>query len=186
MLILTIHPRYTFSLPLLYHKSLLRISGSEKRTAFGVEARPLHDFARVESNEWKLGRFVFHLDYDIPLGAHCPALWRSAGIGSTHKGSYAKNETHFLYPCIGPLSSLDLSMRTAFRFPGAEDFIRLWRNPVFTMLRRAQREPGVSEVCDTCRSSDTRDPQHFPRLERLAGEFARAHCGIPERPPPSA
>jgi len=27
LLILTLHPRHTFSLPLLYHKSLLRISG---------------------------------------------------------------------------------------------------------------------------------------------------------------
>jgi MoaA/NifB/PqqE/SkfB family radical SAM enzyme len=159
---------------------------SAKRTAFGVEARPLHDFARVESNEWKLGRFVSHLTYDGPPGAHCPALWRSAGIGSTHKGSYAQDETHFLYPCIGPLSGLDLSMRTAFRFPGGEDFIRLWRNPVFTLLRRAQRQPGVSKVCDMCRAHDTRDPQHFPRLEREVAEFAREHCGIPERHPHTA
>jgi hypothetical protein len=160
------------------------LPGSEKRTAFGVEARPLHDFARVESNEWKLGRFVFHhLDYDAPPAAYCPPLWRSAGIGSTHKGSYAKKETHFLYPCIGPLSSLDLSMRTAFRFPGADEFLRLWRNPIFTMLRHAQRHPGVSEVCDMCRSHDTRDPQHFPRLERAVAEFTREHCGLSERPP---
>jgi len=161
------------------------LPSSEKRTAFGVEARPLHDFARVESNEWKLGRFVFHLDYDAPPGAYCPALWRSAGIGSTHKGSRAKDETHFLYPCIGPLSSLDLSLRTAFRFPEADAFIRLWRNPVFTLLRRAQRHPGVSDVCDMCRRHDTRDPQHFPRLERIVAEFAREHCG-PESPPPAS
>jgi MoaA/NifB/PqqE/SkfB family radical SAM enzyme len=160
--------------------------GSEKRTAFGVEARPLHNFARVESNEWKLGRFVLNLDYDAPQGAHCPALWRSAGIGSTHKGSRAENETHFLYPCIGPLSGLDLSMRTAFRFPGTNEFIRLWQNPVFTMLRQAQRRPGVSEVCDICRGADTRDPKHFPRLERAVADFAREHCGIPERSPRSA
>jgi MoaA/NifB/PqqE/SkfB family radical SAM enzyme len=155
------------------------LPGAEKRTAFGLEARPLHDFARVESNEWKLGRFVFHLDYPVPPGEYCPALWRSAGIGSTHKASRAREETHFLYPCIGPLSGLDLSGRTAFRFPGAEDFQRLWRNPVFTLLRRAQREKGVSEVCDLCRTADTRDPHHFPRLERLVAEFAREHCGAP-------
>jgi len=155
----------------------------EKRTVFGHEARPLHDFARVESNEWKLGRFVFHLGFDGPMGAHCPSLWRAASIGSTHKGSHAENVTHFLHPCIGPLSSLDLSMRTAFHSPGAEEFIHLWRNPVFTLLRRAQRHPGVSEVCDICRSNDTRDPEHFPRLERVVAVFAREHCGIPERPP---
>ncbi len=161
------------------------LPGFEKRTAFGVEARPLHDFARIESNEWKLGRFVFHLDYDVPPGQYCPALWRSAGIGNTHKGGHVEGETHFLYPCIGPLSSLDLSRRTAFRFPGADDFLKLWRNPVFTLLRRAQHQPGVSEVCDMCRSNDTRDPQHFPRLERMVAKFAREQCGIPERAPGS-
>jgi MoaA/NifB/PqqE/SkfB family radical SAM enzyme len=72
------------------------LPGSQKRTAFGVEARPVHDFARVESNEWKLGRFVFHLDYDAPR-AHCPALWRSAGIGSTHKGVTPRTRR---IPCI--------------------------------------------------------------------------------------
>jgi len=153
----------------------------QKRTAFGMEARPLHDFARVESNEWKLGRFVAHLNYAVPPGEFCAFLWRSAGIGNTHKAGHAEGETHFLYPCIGPLSSLDLSRRTAFRFPGADDFLRLWRNPVFTMLRRAQHRRGISEVCDMCRQSDTRDPRHFPQLERAVAEFAREHCGIPER-----
>ena len=157
------------------------LPGAEKRTAFGLEARPLHDFARVESNEWKLGRFVYHLDYDVRPGEYCPALWRSAGIGSTHKGSRARDETHFLYPCIGPLSGLDLSARTAFRFPGADEFQRLWRNPVFTLLRRAQHANGVSEVCDVCRGTDTRDPRHFARLERLVGEFSAEHCGAPGR-----
>jgi molybdenum cofactor biosynthesis enzyme MoaA len=57
------------------------LPGAEKRTAFGLEARPLHDFARVESNEWKLGRFVYHLDWDVQPGEYCPALWRAAGIG---------------------------------------------------------------------------------------------------------
>jgi hypothetical protein len=34
------------------------LPGDRKRLAFGMEARPLHDFAGVESNEWRLGRFV--------------------------------------------------------------------------------------------------------------------------------
>ena len=153
------------------------LPGAQTRTAFGMEARPLQDFARVESNEWRLGRFVDDLDYEASAGAHCAFLWRTACVGSTNKAGHAEDETHYLYPCIGPLSSLDLSRRTAFRFPGSEDFARLWHNPVFTLLRRAQREPGLSPVCDTCRVTDTRDPQHFPRLERLVAEFAREHCG---------
>jgi molybdenum cofactor biosynthesis enzyme MoaA len=151
----------------------------EKRTAFGLEARPLHDFARIETNQWRLGRFVAHLDYDRPPGAHCHFLWRSAGIGSTNRAGHAAEETHYLYPCIGPLSSLDLSRRTAFRFPGTQDFLSLWRNPVFEHLRQAQHRPGVSPVCDICRGCDTRDPEHFPQLEQLVAAFAREHCGIP-------
>lgn len=148
-----------------------------RRTAFGVEARSLHDFARIESNQWRLGRFVAELDYAAASGAYCHFLWRSAGIGSTSNTGHAGDVTHYLYPCIGPLSSVDLSRRTAFRFPDAEGFSHLWRNPVFTKLRHAQREPGVSPVCDACRSADTRDPQHFPRLERLVADFAREHSG---------
>jgi len=110
--------------------------------------RPLHDFARIESNQWTLGRFVFHLDYDVPSGQYCQSFWRSAGIGSTYKTGHAEDETHFLYPCIGPLSGLDLSRQPAFRFPDAEGFLRLYRNAVFTMLRRAQHARGVSEVGD--------------------------------------
>ena len=103
--------------------------------------------------------------------------WNFAGIGSTSNTGQAGDVTHYLYPCIGPLSSVDLSRRTAFRFPDAEGFSQIWRNPVFTKLRHAQREPGVSPVCDACRAADTRDPQHFPRLERLVADFAREHSG---------
>jgi molybdenum cofactor biosynthesis enzyme MoaA len=155
------------------------LPGSEKRVAFGLEARPLHDFARIESNAWRLGRFVFHLEYDAPPGQYCQFLWRSAGIGSTYKIGHAEDETHFLYPCIGPLSGLDLSRQTAFRFPDTEGFLRLWRNHIFTMLRQAQHERGISEVCDVCRKIDTRDPTHFPVLQRLVAEFTRKH--VPQR-----
>ncbi len=165
------------------------LPSTQKRIAFGLEARPVNDFARIESNEWKLGRFVWHLDYDAPPAQYCHFLWRSAGIGSVNRTMRAQDETHYLYPCIGPLSGLDLSERTAFRFPGGEDFMRLWRNPVFSLLRRAQREPGLSPVCDTCRDTDTRDPQHHPRLERLVAEFARDHCApstAPAAPAPKS
>jgi molybdenum cofactor biosynthesis enzyme MoaA len=161
------------------------LPGAQKRTAFGMEARPLHDFARVESNEWKLGRFVqHHLRYAAPAGAYCHYPWRTAAIGSTNNTGHAAEDTHYLYPCIGPLSSLDLSRRTAFRFPDAQGFQQLWHNPVFELLRRAQREPGVSPVCDVCRATDTRDPKHFPLLQRLVADFAREHCGVPEHEGP--
>jgi MoaA/NifB/PqqE/SkfB family radical SAM enzyme len=157
------------------------LPSADKRTAFGAEARPLHDFARIEANQWRLGRFVSHLSYDRPPAAHCAFLWRSVGIGSTNNSGHAGDETHYLYPCLGPLSSLDLSRKTAFRFPGTDDFLQLWRNPIFARLRQAQRHAGVSPVCDACRGCDTRDPEHFPRLERLVAEFAREHCAIPDR-----
>jgi molybdenum cofactor biosynthesis enzyme MoaA len=152
---------------------------AESRPVFGMETRPLHDFARVESNEWKLGRFV-PLPESPAAHSHCAFLWRTACIGSTNGAGQAEGETHYLYPCIGPLSNLDLSRRTAFRFPRTEEFTRLWHNPVFTLLRRAQREPGLSPVCDACRATDTRDPRHFPRLERLVADFAREHCALPD------
>jgi hypothetical protein len=98
------------------------------------------------------------------------------GIGSVNRTQRAQGETHYLYPCIGPLSGLDLSERAPFRFPSTEEFMPLWRNPVFSLLRKAQHEPSVSPVCDTCRHTDTRDPEHYPRLERLVREFAREHC----------
>jgi len=88
----------------------------------------------------------------------------------------AQEETHYMYPCIGPLSSLDLSRRAAFRFPDAANFQVLRRNAVFTLLRNAQHQPGLSPPCDVCRCADTRDPQHFPLLERLVGDFTREHC----------
>jgi molybdenum cofactor biosynthesis enzyme MoaA len=156
------------------------LPGTRIRTAFGMEARPLRDFARIESNEWRLGRFVHRLASAVPARAHCAFLWRTACIGSTNKAGHDEDETHYLYPCIGPLSNLDLSRRTAFRFPDTDGFTRLWQNPVFTLLRRAQREAGVSPVCDACRATDTRDPQHFPRLERLVADFAREHCALPD------
>jgi hypothetical protein len=151
---------------------------TQKQVAFGKEVRTLYDFARIEANQWRLGRFVSHLTYEREPGAYCEALWRSAGIGNTSAG-HASDETHYLYPCIGPLSSLDLSRRTAFRFPGTGEFLKLWRNPVFTLLRQAQHRHGLSPVCDTCRGRDTRAPDAFQRLEREVAEFARQHCALP-------
>jgi molybdenum cofactor biosynthesis enzyme MoaA len=152
------------------------LPSEQKRIAFGTEVRPLYDFARIELNQWILGRFVANLNYHRPPGAFCEYLWRIAPIGNTMRIHRAQEETHYMYPCIGPLSSLDLSRRAAFRFPDAANFQVLRRNAVFTLLRNAQHQPGLSPPCDVCRCADTRDPQHFPLLERLVGDFTREHC----------
>jgi pyruvate-formate lyase-activating enzyme len=147
-----------------------------KRTFFGTEVRPLHDFARIELNQWILGRFVANLRYHHPPGAFCEYLWRMAPIGSTKRIHRAQEETHYMYPCIGPLSGLDLTRSAAFRFPDAANFQALRRNAVFTLLREAQHQRGISPACDICRCVDARDPKHFPLLERLVSEFSREHC----------
>ncbi|MBW1780432.1 MAG: radical SAM protein [Deltaproteobacteria bacterium] len=145
------------------------------RTAFGLEVRAVNDFARIESNEWPLGRLLTGLDFDRPPEAYCHFLWRYAAIGSTHNAGHSPHETHYLYPCIGPLSGVDLSRHTAFRFPDEKGFLKLWQNPVFTSLRKAQHQEGVCEVCDICRRKNTRDPEGFALLERLVAEFASGY-----------
>lgn len=148
------------------------------RVDFGLELRSLNDFAHIESNEWPLGRFLTELKFEKPPGAYCHFLWRYAAIGSTNNTGHSPYETHFIYPCIGPLANVDLSRRTAFGFPGQEDFIKLWRNPVLTLLRRAQHERGVCKVCDLCRKENTRDPELFKDLETLVGQFQKQHSGV--------
>jgi hypothetical protein len=152
------------------------LPSAQKCTSFGTEVRSLYDFACIESNQWILGRFVANLHYRRPPGAFCEYLWRLAPIGSTTRAHQAQEETHYMYPCIGPLCSLDLSRRAAFRFRDAANFQALRKNAVFNLLREAQHRSGISPPCDVCRCADTRDPQHFPLLERLIGEFARKHC----------
>lgn len=148
------------------------------RTSFGLEVRTLYDFAGVEVNEWPMDRFLLRFPFLKPPGSHCHFLWRQGAIGSTNNGGHVKDETHFMYPCIGPLSSVDLSRQTAFRF-GRTDFLTLWQNPVFRHLRAAQHEPRVCAVCDYCRGHDTRDPQGFEDLESLVGQFKNRFAEIP-------
>lgn len=142
------------------------------RTAFGLEIRTVNDFAQIESNEWPMGRLLTGLDFDQPPEAYCHFLWRYAAIGSTNNCGHSPHETHYLYPCIGPLSSVDLSRHTAFRFPDERGFMELWKNPVFTLLRQAQHQEGVWEVCDICHKNNTRDPEGFALLERVVAGFA--------------
>jgi hypothetical protein len=131
----------------------------------------LNDFARIETNEWTLGRLLGAVHFETAPDAHCAFLWRQAAVGNTRRTSAAGAETHYLYPCLGPLCHVDLSAHTAFRFPDTTGFLQLWRHPIFVQLRRAQQTPGVNAVCDACRSCDTRDPREFARLSRLVAAF---------------
>lgn len=156
------------------HKVSLEIPlpGDQKKIRFGVEVRGFYDFAGIERNEWRLAQLLGLLAFDKPAGEFCNFLWRTASVGSTHKGSQAQEETHFLYPCIGPLSSLDLSGVAPFRFPDEQGFSKLRRNPVFRLLRQGQSQQGLCKVCDSCRQKDSRDPAHFLTFEHLVAEFA--------------
>jgi len=145
------------------------------KIVLGLEARPMHDFAAIASNEWPFGRFLTELDFGNNPDEYCHFLWRNASIGSTYNVGHARDQTHFLYPCVGPLTLVDLSRRTAFGFPDLKGFYKLWQNPVFTHLRKAQHESGVCRVCDLCRQTNTRDPSVFKSLERMVGEFAAIH-----------
>lgn len=138
---------------------------------FGLETRRFHDFARIERNDWQLSSLINFIEFNKPADCHCHFLWRIASIGSTHKGNRAQNESHYMYPCIGPLSTLDLSRALPFRFSVSSDFLESWNNPIFFLLRAGQRQKGLCDVCDHCRKNDTRDPSHFMILERLVAEF---------------
>lgn len=144
----------------------------EASVHFGIESRPMYDFANIERDEWPLGRFLSGLDFIQPPDSYCHFLWRYAAIGSTFSIGHSSNETHYIYPCIGPLSSVDLSRRMPFRFPNENDFLALWQNPVLTHLREAQREFGVCEICDICRNRNTRNPELFKKLENMVGSFS--------------
>jgi molybdenum cofactor biosynthesis enzyme MoaA len=154
----------------------LPLPSEQKRVSFGLEVRSLYDFAGIETNQWILGRFVNHLKFRFPPGKFCNYLWRLAPIGSTSRVHANQKTTHYHYPCIGPLSSLDLSRRAPFDFPDRTGFEQLRREPIFQLLRRAQHQRGLSPPCDFCRGgADSRDPQHFPLLEGLVGDFAAMH-----------
>jgi molybdenum cofactor biosynthesis enzyme MoaA len=149
----------------------LPVPAGGKAVRFGLEVRRLDDFAGVERNEWPLAALAQALHGRPPAVERCAFPWRIGCIGSTHRGSRAQAESHYMYPCIGPLSSADLSAATAFRFPDEAGMAALWNNPVFRHLRTAQSRRGVSPVCDHCRHHDSRDPGEFPALERLVAEF---------------
>lgn len=146
---------------------------NKKKIAFGLEVRAFYDFARIEENSFSLVRFTNSLRFSRPAGEYCRSLWCSAGVESTNNSGHDRGTSHFLYPCLGPLSSLDLSRSTAFHFPGGKEFKVLWNNEIFAHLRAAQHDRGVNVVCDLCRGHDTRDPATFPLFEKLVGDFSR-------------
>ena len=162
-----------------HHVSLeIPFPSDQMRIAFGLEVRSFYDFARIETNEWTLGWFLDGLQFDKPVGSHCHFLWRQGAIGSTNNAGHAPDETHYMYPCLGPLCGVDLSRTTPFRFPEAKGFLELWQGPLFSHLRQAQHCQGVCDVCDVCRHRDTRDPKEFARLENLVGRFSEQFSGI--------
>jgi hypothetical protein len=149
--------------------------GARKRTSFGLEVRTFYDFASIERNFWTLGRFLTMLSFDAPANSYCAFLWRTASIGSTNNAGHSNHETHYLYPCIGPLSSVDLSRDTGFRFEGRDELLNILQSRLFRLLRRGQLQRGLCPVCDHCRGHDTRSPTGFGHLERLVAEFAKEH-----------
>jgi pyruvate-formate lyase-activating enzyme len=153
----------------------LPLPSESKEASFGVEKRVLHDFAQIESHEWRVGSLVSSLEL-AKLGTEvCQYLWRQAAIGSTSVRHGVRGDTHYLYPCLGPLAALQTVAQTAFHFPDEIGFIELWQNPLFTLLRQAQHQRDLSRVCDKCRGCDSRDPQNQTELEKLVTEFADEH-----------
>lgn len=144
---------------------------NKKRVRFGVEMRGFYDFAGIEEPPPRLDTLVDDLRYETPDRKACPAIWKIAYITNTHIDSFNRAATHYLYPCLGPLSAVDFSMKTPFRFPARDVFLQLWNSPLYKGLRKAQAVPGVSRICDLCRKIDSRDPSHFKKLEGLLNEL---------------
>ncbi|MDA9490378.1 radical SAM protein [Bradyrhizobium sp. CCBAU 11361] len=146
---------------------------SAKDAAFGLELRKFHDFACMEAEGgWRLARLLSCFDgFQEGSEKACPALWRVAHIATTSRSHVATDETHFLYPCLGPLGAIDFSQTLPFRFQGGPEFAQLWHGSIFRNLREAQRRPGKSVVCDTCRGCDSRDPKTHLALERDLDAF---------------
>src|SRR5262249_25864157 len=142
----------------------LPLPEGEKRAAFGVEVRRFHDFAGVEEKPHPLDVLVAGLDYEGESRQACGDLWPIAYIGSANRTQVSATASHYLYPCLGPLGTVDLTTRTPFDFPDARGFLAFWNQPLLRRLRTAQRTPGVSRVCDACRTMDSRDPANFAAL----------------------
>ena len=129
-----------------HHVSLeIPFPSDQVRIAFGLEVRSFYDFARIETNEWTLGRFLNGLQFDKPVGSHCHFLWRQGAIGSTNNAGHSTDESHYMYPCLGPLSGVDLSRTTPVRFPDAKGYVTPWQGHCSRICARL----NTDKVCVT-------------------------------------
>ena len=152
----------------------LPLPAPQRDASFGLELRGFHDFAGIgHEDSLRVGRLVKGLFGPEGPNLFCHWLWRMALIGRVDRRHLGRaRSTHFLYPCLGPLVTVDFSDRTAFRFSGAQELAEVWNHPVFTFLRSAQKRPGDSRVCDLCRGGDTREPARFGAIREALGQWS--------------
>lgn len=150
-------------------------SPSHRKTAlFGLEQREFHDFANIGGGgDLRIDQLLGPLQGTSP--SPCAHLWRQAAIGIADRQATGASSGHFLYPCLGPLVSLNLAPHLPFVFGGREEFGRLWNSELMTKLRHAQSHPGQVPVCDVCRGCDSRSPEQMPLIETLLHDFQKAH-----------
>ncbi|WP_175492078.1 radical SAM protein [Nitrosomonas sp. Nm34] len=146
-----------------------------KAAAFGIEHRQFLDFANSELHDSRLEKLLISTPLRPVESAPCHYLWRQASIGISEKYQTQAPGGHYMYPCLGPLATLNLAPHTPFDFPQEKGFKTLWRNPLFSALRRGQLNPGQEPVCDTCRGCDTRDPQGMRSMQVMLDEFVKNH-----------
>ncbi len=160
----------------------LPLPRAETTSEFGLEKRAHHDFAGLARDSIDIGRFLVSFPFEELTEPYCHFLWRQAAIGSVNEGHGRTLDTHFLYPCLGPLAALGPDEATVFKFPDEEGFKALWRNPVLTLLRQGQHERGLVPVCDACRACDTRAPESLTSLSELLQTFGRRVLSMPASP----
>jgi hypothetical protein len=147
---------------------------ARKGAAFGLESRDFLDFANANPQDSRLDGLLV----SVPTGnaaKACHYLWRQAAVGISGKAQGVRDNAHYLYPCLGPLATVDIAPHTSFRFPDEAGFSTLWRNALFTSLRQGQRNPGQVPVCDTCRGCDTRAPEGVRPMQAMLDEFVKVH-----------
>lgn len=146
----------------------------EKRAAFGLETRGFRDFANVERSGEPVGQLLCAWPW-WPPQRPCHFLWKQAAVGIAAKGQSPHPGGNFLYPCLGPLATVNFAPHTPVAFGERDDFMKTWRNPVFTRLREGQTRRGAVPVCDACRGCDTRAPDQMVPMQLMLSRFVREH-----------